>query len=88
MRNQETPSSNDSTPVKPVVRRDLLVEFVRLIMVCVFAVAGWQVAESVGPRTSAGLLTGIVVGSGIGFEDRGLHVLKGVPDEWRLFAVR
>jgi class 3 adenylate cyclase len=30
----------------------------------------------------------LVVGSGIQFEDRGLHVLKGVPDEWRLFAVR
>ena len=29
----------------------------------------------------------LVVGSGIGFEDRGTHVLKGVPGEWRLFAV-
>jgi class 3 adenylate cyclase len=26
-------------------------------------------------------------GSGIGFCDRGRQVLKGVPDEWRLFAV-
>ena len=67
MSNQETPSNNDSPPVKPVVRGDLLVEFVRLIMVCLFAVAGWQVAESGGPSTSVGLLTGIVVGSGIGF---------------------
>jgi len=30
----------------------------------------------------------LVAGSGIGFEDRGPHRLKGVPDEWRLFAVR
>jgi class 3 adenylate cyclase len=30
----------------------------------------------------------LVVGSGIGFEARGSYVLKGVPDEWRLFAVR
>jgi class 3 adenylate cyclase len=30
----------------------------------------------------------LVVGSGLGFEDRGTHVLKGVPGEWRLFAVR
>jgi class 3 adenylate cyclase len=29
----------------------------------------------------------LVVGSGIGFEDRGLHTLKGVPGEWHLFAV-
>jgi class 3 adenylate cyclase len=30
----------------------------------------------------------LVVGSGIEFENRGSHTLKGVPDEWRLFAVR
>jgi pimeloyl-ACP methyl ester carboxylesterase len=29
----------------------------------------------------------LVVGSGIRFEERGTHRLKGVPDEWRLFAV-
>ena len=29
----------------------------------------------------------LVVGSGIEFEDRGCEQLKGVPDEWRLFAV-
>jgi class 3 adenylate cyclase len=29
----------------------------------------------------------LVVGSGIDFEDRGEHELKGVPDAWRLFAV-
>jgi class 3 adenylate cyclase len=29
----------------------------------------------------------LVVGSGLAFEDRGSHVLKGVPGEWRLFAV-
>jgi class 3 adenylate cyclase len=29
----------------------------------------------------------LVFGSGIEFEDRGPHVLKGVPGEWRLFAV-
>lgn len=30
----------------------------------------------------------LVLGSGISFADRGLHVLKGVPDEWQLFAVQ
>ena len=30
----------------------------------------------------------LVAGSGIRFEDRGPHTLKGVPGEWDLFAVR
>ena len=29
----------------------------------------------------------LVVGSGIGFEDRGAHELKGVPGKWQLVAV-
>ncbi len=29
----------------------------------------------------------LVAGSGIQFVDRGRHKLKGVPDDWRLFAV-
>jgi class 3 adenylate cyclase len=28
----------------------------------------------------------LVIGSGIQFDDRGTHALKGVPDEWRLHA--
>ncbi len=28
----------------------------------------------------------LVVGSGISFSDRGTHSLKGIPDEWPLFA--
>src|SRR5262249_21703412 len=28
----------------------------------------------------------LVAGSGLSFTDRGTHVLKGVPDDWRLFA--
>lgn len=30
----------------------------------------------------------LVAGSGLLFADRGMHALKGVPDEWRLFLVR
>jgi len=30
----------------------------------------------------------LVAGSGIGFTDRGVHPLKGVPGEWRLFLVQ
>jgi class 3 adenylate cyclase len=29
----------------------------------------------------------LVAGSGIGFEPRGEHELKGVPGQWRLYAV-
>ena len=28
----------------------------------------------------------LVAGSGFTFEDRGTHILKGVPDEWRVYA--
>jgi class 3 adenylate cyclase len=28
----------------------------------------------------------LVAGSGLVFDDRGAHLLKGVPDEWRVFA--
>jgi pimeloyl-ACP methyl ester carboxylesterase/class 3 adenylate cyclase len=30
----------------------------------------------------------LVAGSGIQFSDRGAHALKGIPEEWRLFAVQ
>lgn len=29
----------------------------------------------------------LVAGSGIEFDDRGVATLKGVPDQWRLYAV-
>lgn len=29
----------------------------------------------------------LVAGSGLRFEDRGTHHLKGVPDDWHLYAV-
>jgi class 3 adenylate cyclase len=35
----------------------------------------------------SGTIKDLVVGSGIEFEDRGEHVLKGVPGTWRVFAV-
>jgi class 3 adenylate cyclase len=36
---------------------------------------------------STGTVRDLVVGSGIVFDDRGRHNLKGVPDEWQLLAV-
>ena len=32
-------------------------------------------------------LRDLVIGSGLEFEERGSYELKGVPGEWRLFAV-
>jgi hypothetical protein len=29
----------------------------------------------------------LVAGSGLAFEDRGAQELKGIPGEWRLYAV-
>jgi class 3 adenylate cyclase len=52
-----------------------------------------HIGARVGARAAAGevLVSGtvkdLVAGSGIAFEDRGEHELKGVPDTWRLYAV-
>jgi class 3 adenylate cyclase len=35
----------------------------------------------------SGAVPPLVLGSGLAFDDRGSHELKGVPDEWRVFAV-
>jgi hypothetical protein len=29
-----------------------------------------------------------MVGSGLAFDDRGVHELKGVPGEWRVYTAR
>ena len=36
----------------------------------------------------SGTVKDLVVGSGLDFEERGVHALKGVPGEWPLYAVR
>jgi class 3 adenylate cyclase len=55
------------------------------------------VAVHIGARVAASAHPGevlvsstvkdLVAGSGIDFADRGLHELKGIPGEWRLYAV-
>jgi class 3 adenylate cyclase len=55
------------------------------------------IAVHIGARISAlagandvlasSTLRDLVIGSGLEFEDRGTHQLKGVPGEWHLFAV-
>ena len=55
------------------------------------------IAVHIGARVAAKAAAGevlvsstvkdLVSGSNTRFEDRGAHVLKGIPGEWRLFAV-
>ena len=48
---------------------------------------GSSAAAGAGEVLVSRTVTDLVAGSGLAFEDRGLHELKGVPGEWRLFAV-
>jgi class 3 adenylate cyclase len=51
---------------------------------------GARVASLAGPGEVlvTSTVKELVAGSGIEFDDRGSHELKGVPDEWRVLAVR
>jgi pimeloyl-ACP methyl ester carboxylesterase len=46
-----------------------------------------EAAARDGEVTTTGTVKDLVIGSGLEFVDRGQHTLKGVPGEWRLFAV-
>jgi class 3 adenylate cyclase len=50
---------------------------------------GARVSALAGPNDVlvSSTLRDLVIGSGLEFEERGSHELKGVPGEWRLFAV-
>ena len=50
---------------------------------------GARVAAEAGAGTLfvSSTVKDLVAGSGIRFEDRGARILKGIPGEWRLFAV-
>ena len=50
---------------------------------------GARVSALAGPNDVlvSSTLRDLVIGSGLDFEDRGAHELKGVPGEWHLFAV-
>ena len=51
---------------------------------------GARVSALAGPNDVlvSSTLRDLVIGSGLEFEERGSYELKGVPGEWRLFAVR
>ena len=50
---------------------------------------GARVSALAGPNDVlvSSTLRDLVIGSGLKFEERGAHALKGVPGEWHLFAV-
>jgi class 3 adenylate cyclase len=50
---------------------------------------GARVASNAGPSEVlvSQTVKDLVAGSGLSFEDRGQHDLRGVPDRWRLYAV-
>jgi class 3 adenylate cyclase len=60
------------------------------------AIMGVSEAVHTGARVAAhaapgevlvsGTVKDLVAGSGLEFEDRGVHKLKGIPGEWRLYA--
>ena len=50
---------------------------------------GARVSALAGPNDVlvSSTLRDLVIGSGLEFDDRGAHELKGVPGDWQLFAV-
>ena len=50
---------------------------------------GARVCATAGPNEVlvSSTVKDLVAGSGLRFEDRGFQALKGIPDEWRLYAV-
>ncbi len=51
---------------------------------------GARIAALAGPGEIlvSSTVKDLVIGSGIQFDDRGLHELKGVPDEWRIYLAQ
>jgi class 3 adenylate cyclase len=50
---------------------------------------GARVMAEAGPGEvlASSTVKDLVVGSGLEFSDRGMHALRGVPDQWRLYAL-
>ena len=74
----------------PIGRRNGMLSSVRGDDVAGIAVhIGARVAALAAPGEvmTSSTVKDLVAGSGIEFEDRGTHELKGVPGEWRLYAV-
>jgi hypothetical protein len=69
----------DDGPARAIAYARTIVELVRSI--------GLDLAGT-GEVLVSSTVKDLVAGSGIEFDDRGSHELKGVPGEWSLYAVR
>jgi class 3 adenylate cyclase len=59
----------------------------RLAGIAVHTAARIAATAGAGEVVVSSTVRDLVAGSGIAFDDRGSHPLRGVPGEWRLFAV-
>jgi class 3 adenylate cyclase len=60
----------------------------KVIGIAVHTAARVSTAARPGEILVSSTVRDLVAGSGLSFSDRGLHALKGVPGEWRLFAAQ
>jgi class 3 adenylate cyclase len=80
------------TPLDLEIRAGLHTGEIELINQDVGGIAvsiGARVGSMAGPSEVlvSQTVMDLIAGSGIGFHDRGVHTLKGVPGEWHLYAV-
>ena len=71
-----------------MIKLDTIKRLAELLKTNVSVVSDWVNGVNVKPGqvVVSSTVKDLVVGSGLQFEDLGLHALKGVPDKWRLFA--
>ena len=69
-----------------LIRIGRLQEIVRTISIF-RAVILLRIVAGAGEVLVSRTVTDLVVGSGLQFEDRGEHELKGVPGKWEIYAV-
>jgi hypothetical protein len=51
------------------------------------SVQGWPLLPKEGEVLVSNTVKDLVAGAGVEFEDRGMHVLKGMPGRRRVYAV-
>jgi class 3 adenylate cyclase len=56
--------------------------------IAVHIAARVMAAAGAGEIVCSRTVKDLVAGSGFAFDDRGAHSLKGVPDQWQLYAVQ